>query len=292
MLLPKFDFHQPAGLSEACQMMSEYGIKAKLLAGGTDLLVNMKHKRVSPAHLVSISKIGELKKLGKENGVIHIGSGFTVVDLIDAELINQDLSALSAGASALGSPLIRNLATIGGNIGSARPAADLPPSLMVYGAQAVLESVDGQRKVSMKDFFKGVGLTHLHPDEVIAEFQVPVPPAGAGAGYINLGVRQCHDCNVVNVASYIELERDDTIKTARIIMGCVGPTHLPSPAAENILMGAKPDETLFKNAAQAAKNDSRPIDDFRGTAEYKRNMVEVLTFRTLALALKEAQARA
>jgi len=292
MLLPKFDFHQPAGLSEACQMMSEYGPKAKLLAGGTDLLVNMKHKRVSPAHLVSISRIGELKKLGKENGVVHIGAGFTVADLIDTELIKNDLSALSAAASSLGSPLIRNLATVGGNIGSARPAADLPPSLMVYGAQAVLESAGGQRKVSMTEFFKGVGLTHLHPDEVITEFQVPVPPAGAGAGYINLGVRQCHDCNVVNLASYIELEKDHTIKTARIIMGCVGPTHLPSRGAEKMLIGAKADDTLFKAAGEAAKQDSMPIDDFRGTAEYKRNMVAALTIRTLELAFQEAQARA
>lgn len=289
MLLPKFDFHEPADISEACQILSEYGATAKPLAGGTDLLVNMKHKLLSPAHLISLAKIKELKQMDTDGGVIRIGAGVTVADIIGAEMIREKVSALSTGAAALGSPLIRNLATIGGNIGSARPAADLPPSLLAYGAQVVLSSTKGERTVPMSGFFKGAGLTDIQPDELITEFQIPVPSEASGAGYINLGVRKAQDCNIVNVASFLKFDSDGTIHAARIIMGCVGPTHITSETAEKALLGAKPSEELFQKAAEAAQKDSSPIDDFRGTAEYKRSMVRVLTKRTLDIALKEAR---
>ncbi len=289
MLLPKFEFHEVSGISEACQILSEYGATAKPLAGGTDLLVNMKRNLLSPAHLVSLAKISELKQMSTDDGMIRIGAGVTVADIIESEMIQKKVSALAAGAAALGSPLIRNLATIGGNIGSARPAADLPPSLMAYGAQVVLKSVKGERKVPLAAFFRGAGLTEIMPDELITEFQVPVPPEGAGAGYINLGVRKAHDCNIVNVASFLALNADGTIQTARIVFGCCGPTHLTSANAEKTLLGNKPDEKSFEAAAQAAQKDSTPIDDFRGSAEYKSAMVKVLTKRTLDIALEQAR---
>ena len=127
MLLPRFDFHEPATLAEACQIMAHYGVKAKVIAGGTDLMVNMKRKLVSPEQLVSIARIEELKKFDSASDVLKLGSCFTVADIEASEVIGKKWSALCAGAKALGSPLIRNLATIGGNLASARPAADLPP---------------------------------------------------------------------------------------------------------------------------------------------------------------------
>ncbi len=130
MLLPKFDFHEPKTLNEACQILAAYGVKAKLIAGGTDLMVNMKKKILSPEQVISISRIGELKKLDTSGDSIRIGSCFTVADLSTSDVIQKHLSALGEGAKNLGTPLIRNLATIGGNLGSARPAADLPPALM------------------------------------------------------------------------------------------------------------------------------------------------------------------
>ena len=289
MLLPKFKFHEPKTEQEACQILTEYGDKARPIAGGTDLVVNMKKKLMSPEHVVSLSRIASLKGLQKENGFVKIGACFTVADMIEAKDIRENVNALSAGAAALGSPLVRNLATIGGNLGSARPAADLPPSLMAYGATLILKSGNGKRNVAIDDFFKSPGTTECRPDEFIAEIQVQTPPAGAGAGYLNLGARKAQDCNIVNVASFICLNKSGVIETARVVLGCVGPIHLRAPAAEKILVGEKPDKALFKKAAEAARSDCLPITDFRGTGEYKRAMVDVLTQRTLEIALDEAK---
>jgi carbon-monoxide dehydrogenase medium subunit len=135
-------------------------------------------------------------------------------------------------------------------------------------------------------------MTALDPDEMITAIHVDVPGPGAGAGYINIGVRKAQDCNIVNVASFLALdEKDGTVKTARIVMGSVGPTPLRAPTAEKVLMGHKPDQDLFAKAGAAAEQDCSPILDFRGSAEYRRAMVGVLTKRTLGMALKEAQGK-
>jgi carbon-monoxide dehydrogenase medium subunit len=265
MLLPKFDFHEPGSIDEACEIMATYGAKAKLLAGGTDLMVNMKKKILAPEHLVCLSRISSMGG------------------------IEEKLSALRAGAKALGSPLVRNRATIGGNIGSARPAADLPPSLIAYGATALLESSRGKRELLLGDFFKGPGFTEIDVDEILTEIRVPVPRQGEGAGYINLGVRKAQDCNIVNVASFIALdEKDGFVKKARIVMGSVGPIPLRAATAEALLIGQRPDESLFLKAGEAARQDCTPIDDFRGAASYRKAMVGVLTKRTLEIAHRRA----
>ncbi len=291
MLLPKFDFHEPKTLNEACQILAEYGTRAKLIAGGTDLMVNMKKKILSPQQVVSISRIGELQKLDTSGGSIRIGACFTVAELGASEAIQKHLGALGEGAKNLGTPLIRNLATIGGNLGSARPAADLPPSLMAYSAQVVLKSLSGERTLSLDQFFLGPGFTAVKPDEILTEIQVPAPLPRSGAGYINIGVRKGQDCNLVNVASFIALDPDGMIRNARIVMGCVGPIPLRARSAENMLIGQKPEIALFSMAGAAASSDSTPIDDFRGSAAYKRDMVGVLTRRTLDIAFHEATQR-
>lgn len=286
MLLPKFDFHAPETVNEACQMLSEYGLKAKLIAGGTDLMVNMKKKILAPEQIISISRIRELNHLDVSGDRIRIGAGVTVADLCESKTIAGYLPALGQGANNLGTPLIRNLATIGGNIGSARPAADLPPGLMAYGAEVVLQSKAGLRTLPLDNFFLGPGFTALQPDEILTEIQMPVPPAGSGAAYINIGIRKAQDCNLVNVASYFALDSNGVIQNARIVMGCVGPKPFRAGSAEKILIGQKPDMPLFEKAGEAASADSRPIDDFRSCATYKRSMVGVLTQRTLQQAWK------
>lgn len=289
MLLPKFDFHEPASVGEACEIMAAYGAKAKLLAGGTDLMVNMKKEIIAPEHLVCLSKIASMHGIQENGAHITIGARYTAVELIADSLVADKLGALRAGAMALGSPLVRNRATIGGNIGSARPAADMPPSLIAYGATVMLESSSGKREILLENFFKGPGFTEIGLNEVLTEIRVPVPHQGEGAGYINLGVRKAQDCNIVNVASFIALdEKDGTIKKARIVMGSVGPTPLRAASAEAVLMGQKPDEALFLKAGEAARQDCTPIDDFRGAASYRKAMVGVLTKRTLDIAHRQA----
>lgn len=289
MLLPTFDFHEPASLDEACEMMATFGPKAKLLAGGTDLMVNMKKKILAPDHLVCLSRIPSLQGIEEDSDQITIGSRYTVAELAADPLVKTKLSALGAGAGALGSPLVRNRATIGGNIGSARPAADLPPSLISYGATVVLVSSKGEREVPLGNFFKGPGFTDLRPEEILTKINVPTPRDGEGAGYINMGVRKAQDCNIVNVASFIALdEKDGSIRKARIVMGSVGPTPLRAASAEAVLLGEKPDEALFLKAGEAARRDCTPIDDFRGAASYRKAMVGVLTKRTLEIAHGQA----
>ncbi len=292
MLLPKFDFYEPKTSEEACNIINEYGLKAKPIAGGTDLLVNMKHKLLSPAALVSLSEIAEFNKLEISDNAVKIGSCFTIFDIAESAKIEKKLSALCAGARALGTPLIRNLATIGGNLGSARPAADIPPSLIAYNAKAVLKSASGERTVLLDKFFKGPGFTEMQPNEILTEIIIDIPNERYGAGYINLGVRKAQDCNIVNAASFISLDDSNgVIHSARIVMGCVGPTHLRANLAEDILIGNKPSEKLLEQAAKSAEAECKPIDDFRGSATYKKAMIGVLTKRTLDIAVKEASLR-
>ena len=289
MLLPRFDFDEPETVSEGCRILSEFGARARVIAGGTDLTVNMKKRLIAPERLVSIARIPELSKIDSSPSMLILGPCATISNIAASGEIERRWGAICAGARALGSPLVRNRATVGGNLGSARPAADMPPSLMVYGARVVLASRSGERIVSLDNFFQGPGLTEIAPDEILIEIQVDAPPPHAGASYRNLGIRSSCDCNIVNVASRLVLEGPGgPIKVARIVMGCVGPTPRRAVLAEKALVGERPGEPLFARAAEAAREDCTPIDDFRGSADYKKDMVRALTRRTLAAALEEA----
>lgn len=289
MGLPKFTYHEPRTTTEALEIMGAYGAGAKPLAGGTDLLVNMKKKLIQPEHLVSLGRISEMREIRLEGEEYRIGALVTVARLLDSAALFQKLPALVEGARNLGTPLIRNLATIGGNLGSARPAADLPPPLSVYGAKVRIQKTGSERMISLDDFFAGPGFTEVGPDELLTEIVLEAPPDGSGAGYAPLGVRKAQDCNIVNVAAYLELDsQSGNIQTARITMGCVGPTPLRAQSAESLLQGRRPEESLFQAAGEAATKDCSPIDDFRGKANYKRDMTGVLTRRALAGAHKRA----
>ena len=282
MLLPKFDFHEPATVQEACQMLGELGEKAKTLAGGTDLFVNMKKKLLAPDHLVSLDRIEDLVQLDSSNGVLRIGACVKAADIAESTTVVKDFPALQTGASKLGSPLIRNLATVGGNLVSARPAADFPPPLMAYGASVVLRSGTGQRTVALSDFIKAPGQTVLSPEEILEAVLLEKPEAYSGSAYFKLGIREALEISLVNIAVSITTEGfGGAIKAGRVVMGSVGPTPLLSPSAEKALLGEKPSEALFIAAGEAAAKDSKPIDDFRASAVYKRAMVKELTKRAL-----------
>ena len=200
----------------------------------------MKKKVLSPGHLVSLGRLAELSRLERSNGTLWIGAGVTVSEIVASAAAAKAAGALGQAARELGTPLIRNLATIGGNIGSARPAADLPPSLLVYGAELVLAGISGERRLPIAEFFKGPGLTAARADELITAIVIEVPRGYSGAGYLNLGVRKAQDCNIVNVASFLELdEKAECIRTARIALGSVGPTPLRCLKAETLLAGRK-----------------------------------------------------
>jgi len=288
MLLPKFDYHEPQSLTEVCDVLGHYRERARPLAGGTDLLVNLKKKLLHPEHLVSLGRVEEITGIEHNNGHLRIGAAVPVAEIAESSEISASVPALARSARALGTPLIRNRATIGGNIASARPAADLPPSLMAYDAVLVLQNSAGVREMPVAAFFKGPGLSHIQPDEIISQIRLSIPEGPAGAGYLNLGVRQSQDCNVVSVASYLALDTSgQRIDIARVALGSVGPTPLRAPSAEALLIGAEPDDALFERAGRAATADCTPILDFRGSAEYRRAMVAVLAERTLRIAMQQ-----
>ncbi|HOP46989.1 MAG TPA: xanthine dehydrogenase family protein subunit M [Desulfobacteraceae bacterium] len=292
MVLPKFQYHEPKNLGEACEIIAGLKENARPLAGGTDLLVNMKKGSISPKHVISLSKLEELKVLGIKNKHLNIGSCVTAAELAESTIVQHDFGALCAGAGNLGSPLIRNLATIGGNLISARPAADLPPSLMAYGGKAVLVKKGGQRSVDLKAFFKGPGETVAEPDEILSHIHLDTPPSYSGGGYVKLGKRNALEISIVNVAAFIALDSPDgAIRDVRIVLGSVGPVPLRAENAEKTLKGEVPGPSLFIKAGEAASRECKPIDDFRGSAWYRREMVAELTRRALTMAFIEAKAR-
>lgn len=292
MLLPKFEFHEPSTLDETTRLMAELGRECRPIAGGTDLIVNMKKRTVAPEHVVSLARVADLKASSASESKVRLGACLTAAELSESREVRERLSALGAAAGWLGSPLIRNLATLAGNLVTARPAADLPPPLMAYGAKIVLRRRSGQREVPLDAFFRGPGDTLIEPDEVLTEVVVEDLPPVSGAGYLRLGVRKTLEICLVNAAAFISLDPSrGTIDAARIVLGAVAPTPIRAPSAEAVLIGERPAEGLFEEAGAAASRDSKPIDDFRGSAEYRRDMVKVLTKRALQTALNEAETR-
>jgi CO/xanthine dehydrogenase FAD-binding subunit len=292
MLLPKFDYHEPKSLNEAIALMGGMGEDASVLAGGTDLLVNMKRGKLSPKNLVWLSRVEELREVKRENGSLCIGPCVTVVDLSVREEIKSDFKGLAEGAGSLGSPLIRNLATIGGNIVTARPAADLPPPLIAYGARVVLTKESGSRTISLEEFLLGPGQTTIQPGEILSAILLDSPPPFSGGGYIKLGLRKSLEISVVNAAAFLALDGPSgPIREARVVLGAVAARPIRSPSAEGALIGREPGERLFQAAGEEAAGDARPIDDFRGSAEYRREMVKVLAKKSLLKAYEEAKLR-
>jgi carbon-monoxide dehydrogenase medium subunit len=289
MLLPRFKFHEPTQIGEACRLLRRHKDNAHFVAGGTDLLVNMKKGVVSPGHVVSLSRIEELKTIKWTDDHLIIGGCREVAGLCESESIRDTFGALASAAGSLGSPLVRNLATIGGNLVSARPAADLPPPLMVYNAKILLRSLNGKRTVNVEDFFAGPGMTIKEPDEILVAVSMDRPASNSGAGFCKLGVRKSLEVSLVNAAAAISLcDSGSGIKTARIALGGVAPTPIRCFYAEKSLCGNKPSAESFAIAGSAAARECSPIDDFRGKAEYKRDMAAVLTKRALTEAAAAA----
>ena len=292
LILSKFVFHEPRDISEACKIMSELNGNSKIIAGGTDILVNIKKGLLSPKHLVSIAKITDLSEIEPGDGTISIGAHLIVAKLTEFDIIRTKFPSLSKAASVLGSPLIRNRATIGGNIVTARPAADLPPPLLAMGARVKLESSKGAREVALDEFFLGPGETVMKPDEILSRIVVDAMPPFTGSDYIKLGHRKALEIAIAAVASRITLDGPDgKIKDARVILSSVAPKAIHAVSAEKALIGEKPTEALVKKAAQLAGTDCSPITDIRGSAGYRCAMVEVLTKKTLLTAIKEAQGK-
>lgn len=288
MLLPRFDYQRPRDLAEALGLLAQAGSEARPLAGGTDLLVNLKLGKISCRLVVDLDGVTELKDVSGP------GDGPSLGALLSAAFLAQragglGLAGLAEAGAALGSPQVRNRATIGGNLCTARPAGDLCTALLALGSRVVLASAGGRRELPLEQFITGPGLTAIAPGEILLAAR-PAPEAAAGGGaFEKLGLRRTMEIALVSAAAWVQAEPDGkTVKAARVALGAVGPTPLLAPMAAAALAGRPAGPEAFAAAAQAAAEAAKPIDDHRGSADYRRRMVAVLTRRALERAWTRA----
>ncbi len=282
--LKGFEFFEPTTLAEASRLFAQE--HTQLLAGGTDLVIGMKALTETPQSVISLQKIPGLAGVTAEaDGGISVGAMTKVREVELSANIQKHHTALAEGASEIGSIQIRNLATIGGNIAHASPAADTVAGLLVAGAQVDIASADGERSVSIDELFTGPGQTVLAPGEIITRFRLPSP--ASGSHYIKHKIREVMDLAFIGVAAAVNLD-NGTITDARIGLAAVAPTPIRATEAEDLLRGNELTAELLEQAGEAAAAASSPISDLRCSAEHRREMVDVLTRRTL----QEAVARA
>jgi carbon-monoxide dehydrogenase medium subunit len=232
--------------------------------------------------LISLSGIPELMGVhfdarGDAGGELRVGARATMQEIADDATVQQRFSALADGASVVGSYQTRNMATIGGNVCNAAPSADTSPPLVVLGARAHIAGVNGERELPVEELWSGPGQTTLEPGEIATAFMMPAPPAGAGSHYERHTPRKIMDIAVVGVASYIELDAGGVVLAARIALGAVAPTVVRAPQAEQALVGHALTEEAAAEAGRIAAGEARPISDVRGSASFRRYLVETMT---------------
>ena len=281
-MLHRFEYLRPGRLDEALQLLGQSGRRMSVLAGGTDLLVRMKEDTVRPQTILDIGRIDELRGIERRDRWLWIGSLATHREIAGSDLIRRRGRALAQGAARVGSPQIRQRATIGGNLVNASPAADTVPPLYVLQAEVQISSIEGQRWLAVEDFFQGPGQTALKPDELVTGLRIP--PAADDrmvSRYEKFGTRNALSVSVTSVAAAAGLEPDGTLSSIRIALGSVGPTVLRAGEAERLLTGQAAGEELIREAAQAAAGQCCPIDDVRGSAWYRRKLTGALLSRIL-----------
>jgi carbon-monoxide dehydrogenase medium subunit len=291
MLLPKFELHEPSTLQDAIKLLSELGGNAKVLAGGTDLLVRMKLKIDKPTHVISLSRVPGLAEITPRNSHgVTIGGTVTAAALSRHELLNDRFLPLALAAGRLGAPMVRNRATIAGNLVNGRPAADLPPACMALNATLKLKSVEGEREMPVVELFRGPGERLIEPNELLVSVFIETPAPWSGGSYIKLGARKTLEISMVNVATLLTLQSPDgAIVDARIALGAVAPTPVRALGAEELLIGRMPSDELFQRAGETGVGLCSPITDHRGTMEYRCMMIEVLVKRSLKQSLERAR---
>jgi carbon-monoxide dehydrogenase medium subunit len=285
----RFELALPDSLA-ACQRALADADDLKLLAGGTDLVPQIKNGMVRARRVVDLSALPELKVLERRpDGSLRIGAAVSARALEVSGLLHGPFAALADGAGVVGSLQIRHLATLGGNLANAAPSADMAPPVLALDAELLIAGPRGQRRVKADEFFLGVRRTQLAPDEVLVEVLVPLPEPGSGGTYVRHTPRRELDIAVVGVASHLTV-RDGQCVRARIALGAVAPVPLRAREAEARLEGEAVSPALIEEAADLAVAAARPISDQRGSAEFRRHLVRVLTRRTLTTALERATA--
>ncbi len=299
------DYFVPKTLEEAVSLLFKYEKKAKIIAGGSDLVPRIKSGEVQSDVFVNICSISKLNFISYEPSAgLRIGAVTPISTIENSSVIQNNFGILAQAAGMMGSPTIRHKATIGGNLCNAAPSADIAPPLIVLSAKVKVTGKRGGRIIPIDDFFTAPGETLLNPGEIVTEIQIPTIPINSGATYVKQKRRHGADLAVVGVAALVTIASDvhnlgvlpriaDTpnmrLLDVKIALGAVAPTPIRAKQAESILKQRQIDDKLLEEACQAASDESNPIDDARSSAEYRKKMVKILTKTAITQAIDRVQ---
>ena len=287
MIPGEFDYHSPTSLAEAVALLERLGDDAKILAGGQSLIPAMRFRLATPENLIDLNGLPDLAYLREQDGHLAIGAMTRESALEESDLIRQRYSLLADASAVIADPLVRNLATIGGNIAHADPANDHPAVMLAYGATVLARGPDGERTIGIDDFFTDLFETALTASEILTEIRIPTPGAGAGGAYLKFE-RKVGDYAVSAVAVQLTLD-GDRIAGARIGLTNVSPVPMRAADAEAAIAGQAPSDEALEAAGKAAAAECSPSPDLRGSEEYKRDLTRVLTKRAIRKAVERAQ---
>ncbi len=282
-----FDFFKPESADAAVEALAAHSPNVRILAGGTDAVVDLKHVPDSPGLVVDVSQLKELKGIEVTDAGLRIGAGVTHTEIMKHPLIKEHAPALIDAAHTIGAVQTRNLGTLGGNLVTCVPSMDSGPTLMALEAEVTVTGPTGKRTIPLGDFFVGPRKTILEKDALLLEIIVPAANLGKPASFIKFGLRKGQALALVNAASVLWIE-DGKFKDVRISLGAVAPVVIRAPKAEAILEGQSVTELLVDEAAKTAVSEAKPIDDFRASKEYRNDLIEVGVRRTLKGAIDAA----
>jgi carbon-monoxide dehydrogenase medium subunit len=278
-----FDVHRPSSLAQAVALAQKFGDAARFIAGGTDLMIQIGRRKLAPDHVIDLSALRALVGIAETPDGFSIGALTTHKAIERHPPFGRDLVALPQSARVVGGHQVRNVATVGGNIVNASPAADVVAVLLILDAELVLAGTAGERQVWLDDFLLGPGQTDRRPDEVLASIRFARLPAASATAFLKAGRRRAMEISVVCVAARLTLSADGAAcETVRLALGAVGPRVLRARAAETFLAGGAVSAERFRDAGRLAAEGSSPISDVRASARYRRQLVEVMVERALS----------
>lgn len=276
--LPKFDYVAPSSLSEALKLLRDYQDRAKVLAGGTDLVVRLKKRLAFADVIIDLNRVSDLSFIEPIGDRLHIGGLTRLAQVKESPMVKEKALALAQAISIMASPPIRNRGTIGGNLCNSSPAADTAPPLLVLDASVKLQSADGERVVPLSQFFVGPEENVARADEILTEVMIPLEEGNSA--FSKLGRRKAFTLSVVSVAAYA-MANNGKFDEVRVALGAVAPTPIRSLKVEKALTGGDVSEKTIQKSAELVKMEVNPITDVRASAEYRREMSYVLTKRVL-----------
>lgn len=286
-----YELYRATSANDAIAKARDLGTQARFIAGGTDVIIQINRKRIAPNHLIDISGIADMSGITERGETLVIGA-LTTHKTLERHAFGPAFLAIAEAANKVGGHQVRNIATVGGNIANASPAADVVIPLLAVDAELALRGPEGARAVALAEFLKGPGKTARANDELIIEIAMLKPRGRSGSCFLKAGRRKAMEISVVCVAARVVLDDQGICRSASIALGAVGPTSLRASEAEAILTGSSLDDAVLREAGSLAAAASSPITDVRASAEYRRLLVEALVPRAIAQSVARAKGAA